>query len=118
MKDLGIALFFATVGIYAGQGFYDNFIKYNGWEWIGYGALITFIPLILMVLIGRFIMKINFLKLVGIMSASYTDPAALSFSNQYLNSDIPTQSYVSVYPMVTITRILIAQLLILILASV
>jgi len=52
------------------------------------------------------------------MSASYTDPAALSFSNQYLNSDIPTQSYVSVYPMVTITRILIAQLLILILALV
>lgn len=117
MKDLGIALFFATVGIHAGQGFYDNFIKYNGWEWIGYGALITFIPLILMVLVGRFIMKINFFKLVGIMSASYTDPAALSFSNQYLNSDIPTQSYVTVYPMVTITRILIAQLLILILAS-
>ncbi|MBK7095219.1 MAG: putative transporter [Saprospiraceae bacterium] len=117
MKDLGISLFFATVGIHAGHNFYENFVKYNGWEWIGYGALITFIPLVMMVIIGRYILKINYFKLVGIMSASYTDPAALSFSNQYLNSDIPTQSYVTVYPMVTITRILIAQLLILILAS-
>ncbi|HAQ38594.1 MAG TPA: putative transporter [Saprospirales bacterium] len=117
MKDMGISLFFATVGIYAGKHFYENFVTYNGWEWIGYGALITFIPLIFMVIIGRFVMKINFLKLIGIMSATYTDPAALSFSNQYFNSDIPTQSYVTVYPMATIMRILIAQLLILILAS-
>jgi len=117
MKDMGISLFFATVGIYAGKHFYENFVTYNGWEWIGYGALITFIPLIFMLIIGRFVMKINFLKLIGIMSATYTDPAALSFSNQYFNSDIPTQSYVTVYPMATIMRILIAQLLILILAS-
>jgi putative transport protein len=117
MKDLGISLFFATVGIYAGRDFYENFIKYNGWEWIGYGALITFIPLIFMLIVGRLVMKINFLKLVGIMSATYTDPAALSFSNQYFNSDIPTQSYVTVYPTATIMRILIAQLLILILEA-
>ncbi len=113
MKDLGIALFFATVGIYAGQDFYDNFIKFNGWEWIGYGILITLIPLFIMMFVGRKIMKINFLKLVGLMSATYTDPAALSFSTQYFKSEIPTQSYVTVYPMVTIARILVAQLLIL-----
>ena len=117
MKDLGISLFFATVGIHAGQNFYENFVKYNGWEWIGYGILITFIPLVIMLLIGKYLMKINFLKLVGIMSATYTDPAALSFCNQYFNSDIPTQTYVTVYPMATIMRILIAQLLILLLAS-
>ena len=116
MKDLGIALFFAAVGIHAGQHFYDNFIQFNGWQWIGYGALITIIPLFIMMYIGRRIMKINFLKLVGLMSATYTDPAALSFSNQYFNSEIPTQSYVTVYPMVTITRILLAQLLILLFA--
>jgi putative transport protein len=113
MKDLGICLFFATVGIHAGHGFYDNFIKFNGWTWIAYGSLITVIPLIIMLLVGRFILKINFLQLVGLMSGTYTDPAALSFSNSYFNSDIPTQSYASVYPLVTITRILIAQLLIL-----
>ncbi len=113
MKDLGIALFFATVGIHAGQDFYDNFVKFNGWEWIGYGLMITVIPLVVMMFVGLKIMKINFLKLVGLMSATYTDPAALSFSTQYFNSEIPNQSYVTVYPMVTIARILIAQFLIL-----
>lgn len=116
MKDLGISLFFAAVGIHAGQNFYDNFILYNGWHWIGYGILITIIPLFLMMMVGRLILKINFLKLVGLMSATYTDPAALSFSNQYFNSEIPTQAYVTVYPLVTIFRIMIAQFLILLLA--
>ena len=101
MKDLGICLFFAAVGIHAGDGFYDNFIKYNGWNWLLFGSAITFIPLITMVIVGRFIMKINFLQLAGIMSGSYTDPAALSFSTNYLDSDIPIQSYAQVYPLVT-----------------
>ncbi|MGZ5212026.1 MAG: aspartate:alanine exchanger family transporter, partial [Kaistella sp.] len=114
MKDLGICLFFAAVGIHAGDGFYDNFIKYNGWNWLLYGSAITFIPLIAMVIVGRFIMKINYLQLAGIMSGSYTDPAALSFSTNYLDSDIPIQSYAQVYPLVTIFRIFVASLLILI----
>lgn len=116
MKDLGICLFFATVGIHAGHDFYENFVKYNGWSLIAYGTLITTIPLLFMTIIGRIFMKINFLQLVGLMSGTYTDPAALSFSNSYFNSDIPTQAYASVYPLVTITRILIAQFLILIFA--
>lgn len=116
MKDLGICLFFATVGIHAGHGFYENFVKFNGWTWIAYGSIITVVPLLLMLLVGRFIMKINYLQLVGLMSGTYTDPAALSFSNSYFNSDIPTQAYASVYPLVTITRILLAQLLILMFA--
>ncbi len=116
MKDLGICLFFATVGIHAGHGFYDNFVKYNGWNWILYGGFITIFPLVIMALVGRFIMKINFLQLVGLMSGTYTDPAALSFSNSYFKSDIPTQAYASVYPLVTIARILIAQLFVLLFA--
>ena len=115
MKDFGICLFFAAVGIHAGEGFYENFIKYNGWMWLLYGSAITFIPLITMVIIGRVFMKINFLQLVGIMSGSYTDPAALSFSTNYLDSDIPIQSYAQVYPLVTIARIFTASLLILLL---
>jgi putative transport protein len=117
MKDLGICLFFAAVGIHAGESFYENFIKFNGWLWIYYGCFITFIPLISMVLVGRFIFKLNFYQLVGVMSGSYTDPAALAFSTKYLDSDIPNQSYATVYPMVTISRIFIAQLLILLFAS-
>ena len=116
MKDLGICLFFAAVGIHAGEGFYENFVQNNGWVWMLYGSAITFIPLILMVIIGRFFMKINFLQLSGIMSGSYTDPAALSFSTSYLDSDVPLQSYAQVYPLVTIFRIFVAQLLILLLA--
>ena len=117
MKDLGICLFFAAVGIHAGEAFYDNFIKFNGWLWIYYGCFITFIPLTLLVLIGRLVFKLNFFQLVGIMSGSYTDPAALAFSTKYLDSDIPIQSYATVYPMVTIFRIFIAQLLILLFTS-
>ncbi|MBH1958544.1 MAG: putative transporter [Flavobacteriia bacterium] len=116
MKDLGICLFFAAVGIHAGDGFYDNFVKYNGWNWLLFGSAITFIPLIVMVIVGRFFMKINFLQLAGIMSGSYTDPAALSFSTNYLDSDVPIQSYAQVYPLVTIFRIFVASLLILIFA--
>ncbi|MBE2273051.1 MAG: putative transporter [Flavobacteriales bacterium] len=114
MKDFGICLFFAAVGIHAGDGFYENFIKYNGWNWLLFGSAITFIPLIAMVIVGRFFMKINYLQLAGIMSGSYTDPAALSFSTNYLDSDIPVQSYAQVYPLVTIFRIFVASLLILI----
>lgn len=114
MKDFGICLFFAAVGIHAGDGFYENFVKYNGWLWLLYGSVITFIPLFVMLIIGRFIMKINFLQLAGIMSGSYIDPAALSFSTNYLDSDIPIQSYAQVYPLVTIFRIFVASLLILI----
>jgi len=117
MKDLGICLFFAAVGIHAGAAFYENFIKFNGWLWIYYGCFITFIPLILMVLVSRFVFKLNFYQLVGIMSGAYTDPAALAFSTKYLDSDIPNQSYATVYPLVTISRILVAQLLILLFAS-
>ena len=114
MKDFGICLFFAAVGIHAGDGFYENFVKYNGWIWLLYGSAITFIPLITMVIVGRFFMKINYLQLAGIMSGSYTDPAALSFSTNYLDSDIPIQSYAQVYPLVTIFRIFVASLLVLI----
>jgi putative transport protein len=117
MKDFGICLFFAAVGIKAGHGFYDNFVANNGWMWIYYGCYITFIPLTILVLVSRFIFKLNFYQMVGIMSGSYTDPAALAFSTKYLDSDIPNQSYATVYPLVTISRILVAQLLILLLAS-
>lgn len=114
MKDLGICLFFAGVGIHAGEGFYENFIKYNGWTFLLYACAITLIPLLIMIVVGHFFMKINFLQLSGIVSGSYTDPAALSFSTNYLDSDIPIQSYAQVYPLVTIFRIFTASLLILI----
>ena len=68
-----------------------------------------------MIIIGIFVMKMNFLQLCGLLSGSYTDPAALSFSTNYLDSDIPIQSYAQVYPLVTICRIFTASILILLL---
>ncbi|MBC7885762.1 MAG: putative transporter [Saprospiraceae bacterium] len=113
MKDLGICLFFASVGLHAGTNFYDNFLSQNGWLWLFYGLLITIIPLIIMVIIGRVFMKINYFHLAGLMSGTYTDPAALSFCNGYMDSDIPVRTYATVYPLVTIMRIFVAQLMIL-----
>ncbi len=115
MKDLGITLFFASVGVHAGETFYANFIEYNGWQWLLYGSFITFIPLICLVLVGRYVLKINYLQLTGIMSGAYTDPAALAFSTSYLDSDLPSQAYATVYPLVTMLRIFAVQLLILLL---
>ena len=70
MKELGVCLFFAAVGIHAGESFYANFAENNGWMWLFYGSFITFVPLIFMMLVGHFYMKINFLKLVGLMSGA------------------------------------------------
>lgn len=113
MKDLGICMFFAAVGIHAGEGFYENFVQYNGWLWMFYGSFITIIPLIFMAVAGRWWLRLSFFQLVGIMSGAYTDPAALAFSTRYVDSDMPTQTYATVYPLVTIFRIFVAQLLIL-----
>lgn len=113
MKDFGICLFFAVVGIHAGESFYDTFVAYNGWQWVGLGLMITIIPLMLMMIIARFALRINFIPLLGMMAGTYTDPAALAFGTSYYKSDLPTQAYATVYPMVTIMRILVAQLLVL-----
>lgn len=112
MKELGIALFFTAVGIKAGAHFYDNFIENSGWLWLLYGSFITFIPIILLVFIGYKVLKINYMQLVGLMAGTYTDPAALTFSQSYLKSDVPTQAYATIYPLVTIARIFVAQILI------
>ena len=117
MKDFGICLFFAAVGIKAGHGFVDSFVENNGWVWIYYACFITFIPLTILIVVSRLVFKLNFYQLVGIISGSYTDPAALAFSTKHLDSDIPNQSYATVYPLVTISRILVAQLLIILFAS-
>jgi putative transport protein len=113
MKDFGICLFFAAVGIHAGETFYHTFVKFNGLTWMLYGLCITIIPLLTMVLIARVVLKINYMPLLGLMAGTYTDPAALAFSSSYFNNDLPTQAYATVYPLVTILRILVAQLLVL-----
>jgi putative transport protein len=117
MKDLGLTLFFVSVGIHAGESFYVNFLKYNGWMMMFYGLFILMIPLILMVIVSKIFFKMNFLQLVGMISGTHTDSAALAFGTTYLDSDIPIQSYAQVYPLAVIARIFVAQILILLLAT-
>ena len=113
MKDFGICLFFAAVGLHAGESFYKTFVTFNGGIWVLYGICITVIPLLLLVLVARLIFRMNYLPLLGLIAGTYTDPAALAFSASYFKSDLPTQAYATVYPMATIMRILVAQLLVL-----
>jgi putative transport protein len=113
MKDFGICLFFAAVGIHAGESFYNTFVTYNGWAWIGYGMIVTIVPLLIMLLVARLVFRLNYMPLLGLMSGTYTDPAALAFSTSYFKTDLATQAYATVYPLVTILRILVAQLLVL-----
>ncbi|MFY8019836.1 MAG: putative transporter [Bacteroidia bacterium] len=117
MKDFGISLFFAAIGIHAGESFYQTFIIYHGWVWVFYGLIITIVPIILMMLVARYVFKMNFMPMLGLIAGSYTDPAALDFSTNYYKSDLPLQAYATVYPLVTISRIVIAQILVLYFAS-
>jgi len=113
MKDFGMCLFFAAVGIHAGDSFYQTFITYNGWLWVVYGMCITMLPLLITIIIARVFLKMNYMPMMGLASGSYTDPAALAFSTNYFKSDLPMQAYATVYPLVTILRILVAQVLVL-----
>lgn len=117
MKDLGICLFFAAVGIHAGETFYINFVKYNGWLMMGFGLVITLIPMFFLILLGKCALNLNVFQLSGLISGTFTDPAALAFSTSYLDSDVPIQTYATVYPLVTIFRILTAQVLIVLLVG-
>lgn len=113
LKDLGISLFFAVVGLHAGEHFYDTFINNDGLTWILYAFIITTLPLLLMMFVGYYVFRISFLPLMGLLAASYTDSIALLFSTSYFKTDIPNHAYVLTYPMVNIIRIIAAQLMVL-----
>lgn len=85
----------------------------GGYVWIGYGFIITIIPLFTIGCIGRYFFKLNYLTLMGLMAGSTTDPPALAYSNAMAGNDAPSVSYATVYPLTMFLRVLSAQLLIL-----
>jgi putative transport protein len=113
LRELGIVLFLACVGLRAGAGFVPTLVHGNGLLWLGCGALITLVPLLLVALFARLVLRMNYLELCGLMAGSMTDPPALAFANGYVGSDAPAVTYATVYPLVTFLRILSAQLLVL-----
>ena len=113
VREIGISLFLACVGLGAGKGFIETIVNEGGYVWIGYGAIITIFPLLVTGLIGRYGCKLNYYTLIGILSGSNTNPPALAYSNDQTSCDAPAVGYATVYPLAMFLRVLSAQLLIL-----
>lgn len=117
VRELGIALFLAAVGIRSGGGFYAALASGHGAAWMALAALITLVPLFLVAILGRALYKLNYVTLCGLLSGSMTDPPALAFATQLTGSDSASVYYATVYPLVMVLRVLAAQLIVLFLRS-
>ena len=113
MRELGICLFLASVGISSGRGFADTVFNSTGMMWVFWGFLITFIPLMIVGCIARGVYKINYLTIMGLVSGGYTDPPALAYANNSTGSDAPAVAYSTVYPLTMFLRVVAAQALVL-----
>lgn len=116
LREIGICLFLACVGIGAGEGFVDTIVNKGGMQWVGLGVIITVVPLLIIGVIGRKGYKLNFFTLMGLLAGSMTDPPALAYANASAGNDAPAVSYAAVYPLTMFLRVLTAQLLVLIFA--
>ena len=113
LREVGISLFLAGVGLGAGEEFVPT-LAAGGYVWIAYGAVITVVPLLLAGIFGRFYYKLNYYTLIGVLSGASTNPPALAYSAEQTSSDAPSVGYATVYPLSMFLRVLAAQLLILI----
>lgn len=113
LREIGIAMFLACVGLGAGENFVETVVN-GGYKWIGYGAIITVLPLLVIGTIGRKVCKLNYFTLIGMIAGSMTDPPALSYANSSAGNDMPAVGYATVYPLTMFLRVITAQLLILI----
>lgn len=112
LREIGIVLFLAVVGLKSGGSFIDTLVNGSGLEWMGYGLIITFLPLITVAILGRLYMGLNYLTLCGLLAGSMTDPPALAFANAIKeDSGASALSYATVYPLVMFLRIISPQLL-------
>jgi putative transport protein len=112
LKDIGIVLFLACVGLHSGDEFLETLLHGDGLYWMACATLITLLPLLIMALVGRIIFKLNYLSLCGLLAGSMTDPPALAFANNLNPSAAVSIAYATVYPLVMILRIIAAQLII------
>lgn len=116
LREVGLVLFLASVGIKAGENFVQTVIEGDGLLYVGVGFLITFLPLIIIGAVARWHHKVNYFTLMGLIAGSNTAPPALAYANQTSGNDAPAVGYSTVYPLAMFLRILTAQLLILLLA--
>ncbi|WP_073344361.1 putative transporter [Bacteroides congonensis] len=113
LREIGIVLFLASVGIDAGANFVQTVVEGDGLLYVGCGFLITVIPLLIIGAIARLYCKVNYFTLMGLIAGSNTDPPALAYSNQITSSDAPAVGYSTVYPLSMFLRILTGQMILL-----
>jgi len=116
LREVGITLFLASVGLSSGEHFVETVFTTDGLIWVGMGLCITMVPLLIIGSIARGILKMNYFEIMGLLAGSTTDPPALAYANQASNNDLPAVAYSTVYPVTMFLRVLTAQLLILIFA--
>ncbi len=113
LREVGIALFLACVGLRSGDRFVATLVQGDGLTWLGLAALITLVPLLVVGLVARVFLKLNYLSLCGLLSGSMTDPPALAFVTQLTGSEGPSIAYATVYPLTMFLRVLCAQFMVL-----
>ena len=113
IREIGISLFMAAVGLGAGKTFVASLVG-GGYMWVLYGALITLIPMTVIALVARLVMKMDFFKICGLLSGGTTDPALLSFAEQMYGSGRIAVNYATVYPLTMFLRVVAAQVMIMI----
>jgi putative transport protein len=117
IREIGIVLFLSCVGLHAGEKFVATLVDGDGLKWMAFAACITVVPLLLVGLVGRIVLKTNYVSLCGLLAGSMTDPPALAFANTVAGSDAPSISYATVYPLTMLLRVVCAQVLVLVFAS-
>jgi len=117
LREMGITIFLACVGLGAGHGVISTLLNVQGLTWFAYGILITMIPLILAGIIGRKFFHLNYYTLMGVLSGSNPNPPALAYSNMLTDSDQPAVSYATVYPFAMFLRIISIQIMVLLFLS-
>lgn len=111
IRELGLALFFAAVGLLAGPTFFSAAFSLLGLIWLLVGACVTVIPLMAVGILSRHVLKMNYVTISGLLAGSMTDPPALAFANNLCESESPAVSYAAVYPLTMLLRIMTAQAL-------
>ncbi len=113
LREVGISLFLACVGLKSGSGFAETLLHGDGLYWMGCGAVITLVPLLVAGLVARLSLKLNYMTLCGVLAGSMTSPSSLAFAGALTRSDQPSVSYATVYPLVMLLRVLSVQFLLL-----
>jgi putative transport protein len=112
LRETGIVLFLAAVGLGAGDVFVETLVRGDGLYWMACGAALTVVPLLAVAAFARLALRLNYLTLCGLLAGSMTDPPALSFATAVSGSEAPSVAYATVYPLTMILRVLSAQLLV------